>query len=143
VQRTFAQMGVKLSSPLSPLSNPIGMLTAVLGGTGRIATYLFETVIVLFYLPVFGETFLRRRVEVLPTFADKREAVLISLRVERDLSAYFAYSYRHQCRRRLRHGRCDGASDVPEPVLWGAVALCLNFVPVLGPFFGISSWRSD
>jgi hypothetical protein len=34
VQRTFDQMGVQLGSPISLLSNPIGMVTAVLGGTG-------------------------------------------------------------------------------------------------------------
>jgi predicted PurR-regulated permease PerM len=27
--------------------------------------------------------------------------------------------------------------DVPGPVLWGVVAFCLNFVPILGPFCGI------
>jgi predicted PurR-regulated permease PerM len=64
------------------------MATAVLGGTGTVAAHLLETLLVLFYLLVFGETFLRRFVEVLPRFADKREAVEITLRVERDLSAY-------------------------------------------------------
>ena len=64
------------------------MATAVLGGTGTVAAHLLETLLVLFYLLVFGETFLRRLVEVLPRFADKREAVEITLRVERDLSAY-------------------------------------------------------
>ena len=88
VQHTLDQMGVRLGSRSSLLSNPIGMATAVLGGTGTIAAHLLETLLVLFYLLVFGEIFLRRLVEVLPRFSDKREAVRISLRVERDLSAY-------------------------------------------------------
>jgi predicted PurR-regulated permease PerM len=28
--------------------------------------------------------------------------------------------------------------DLPGPVLWGVVAFCLNFVPILGPFCGIA-----
>ena len=79
VQRTFDQMGIRLGRPTSVLSDPIGMATAVLGGTGTVAAHLLETLLVLFYLLVFGETFLRRFVEVLPRFADKREAVEITL----------------------------------------------------------------
>jgi predicted PurR-regulated permease PerM len=30
------------------------------------------------------------------------------------------------------------ACGIPAPVLWGAVAFCLNFVPILGPFFGVA-----
>ena len=137
VQRILEQMDVKLGSPSSVLSNPIGMLTAVLGGTGTIAVHLFETVIVLFYLLVFGETFLRRLVEVLPTFADKRTAVMVSLRVERDLSVYLLTVTVINAVVGCATASVMWASDVPGPVLWGAVAFCLNFVPVLGPFFGI------
>lgn len=137
VQRTFEQMGIQLSSPSSLLSNPIGMVTAVLGGTGTIAAHLFETVIVLFYLLVFGETFLRRLVEVLPTFAEKRKAVLITLRVERDLSVYLLAVTVINAVVGCATAGVMWLSGVPGPVLWGAVAFCLNFVPVLGPFFGI------
>ena len=137
VQRTLDQMGVQLGSPSSLLSNPIGMITAVLSGTGTVAAHLLETLLVLFYLLVFGETFLRRLVEVLPTFANKREAVEISLHVERDLSAYLltiaVINVAVGCATAAVMWLCD----VPGPVLWGVVAFCLNFVPILGPFFGI------
>ena len=136
VQRTLDQMGVQLGSPSSLLSNPIGMVTAVFSGTGTVAAHLLETLLVLFYLLVFGETFLRRLVEVLPTFANKREAVEISLHVERDLSAYLltiaVINVAVGCATAAVMWLCD----VPGPVLWGVVAFCLNFVPILGPFFG-------
>ena len=136
VQRTLDQMGVQLGSPSSLLSNPIGMVTAVFSGTGTVAAHLLETLRVLFYLLVFGETFLRRLVEVLPTFANKREAVEISLHVERDLSAYLltiaVINVAVGCATAAVMWLCD----VPGPVLWGVVAFCLNFVPILGPFFG-------
>jgi predicted PurR-regulated permease PerM len=137
VQRTLDQMGIQLGNPTSLLSNPIGMVTAVLGGTGTIAARLLETLLILFYLLVFGETFLRRLVEVLPTFASKREAAEISLRVERDLSAYLLTIT-------VINGVVGAATAgvmwlcyIPGPVLWGAVAFCLNFIQILGPFCGI------
>jgi predicted PurR-regulated permease PerM len=137
VQRTLDEMGVQLSSPASLLSNPIGMATAVLGGTGTVAAHLLETLLVLFYLLVFGETFLRRLVEVLPTFASKREVVEISLRVERDLSAYLLTITVINTAVGCATAGVMWLCGVPGPVLWGVVAFCLNFVPILGPFCGI------
>jgi predicted PurR-regulated permease PerM len=137
MQRTFDQMGIRLGSPKSLLSNPIGMATAVLGGTGTVAAHLLETLLVLFYLLVFGETFLRRLVEVLPRFADKREAVEITLRVERDLSAYLLTVTVINTAVGCATAGVMWLCDVPGPVLWGVVAFCLNFVPILGPFCGI------
>ena len=137
VQRTLDQMGVHLGSRSSLLSNPIGMVTAVFSGTGTVAAHLLETLLVLFYLLVFGETFLRRLIEVLPTFADKRKAAEISLRITRDLSAYLLTITVINTAVGCATAGVMWLCDVPGPVLWGVVAFCLNFVPILGPFCGI------
>jgi predicted PurR-regulated permease PerM len=137
VQRTLDDMGLQLGSPKSLLSNPIGMVTAVLGGTSTVAAHLLETLLVLFYLLVFGETFLRRLVEVLPTFASKREAVEISLRIDRDLSAYLLTITVINAAVGCGTAGAMWLCAVPGAVLWGVVAFCLNFVPILGPFCGI------
>lgn len=137
VRRTLDQMGVQLGGPSSLLSHPVGMVTAVFSGTGTVAAHLLETLLVLFYLLVFGETFLRRFVEVLPTFADKREAVEISLLVEPDLSAYLLTIAVINAVVGCATAGVMWLCDVPGPVLWGVVAFCLNFVPILGPFCGI------
>jgi predicted PurR-regulated permease PerM len=131
------RMGIHLSGGDSFLSHPVSMVTDVFSGTGTVASNLLETLLVLFYLLVFGETFLRRLVEVLPRFDDKREAVEISMHMERDLSAYLltitVINAVVGCATALVMWICD----VPGPILWGVVAFCLNFVPILGPFFGI------
>jgi predicted PurR-regulated permease PerM len=134
---TLEQMGIPLGSPAGFLSNPASVVTAVFWGTGNIASHLLEMLLVLFYLLVFGETFLRRLIEVLPSFSDKREAVGISVHVEHDLSAYLLTVT-------VINAVVGGATagvmwlcGVPGPVLWGVVAFCLNFIPILGPFFGI------
>ena len=137
IQSTLAQMGVHLESPSALLSNPIGMVTAVFSGTGTVAAHLLETLLVLFYLLVFGETFLRRLVEVLPTFANKRDAVEISLHVERDLSVYLLTITVINAAVGCATAGVMWVCGVAAPVLWGVVAFCLNFVPILGPFCGV------
>lgn len=137
VQHTLEQMGVRFSVPSSLMSAPIGMATAVFSGTGTVAAHLLETLLVLFYLLIFGETFLRRLVEVLPTFAEKREAVAISLRIERDLSAYLLTITVINAVVGSATAGVMWLCNVPGPVLWGVVAFCLNFIPILGPFCGI------
>jgi predicted PurR-regulated permease PerM len=137
VRHTLSNMGVDFGGPGAFLSHPMGIVGAVFGGTGSIASYLLETLLVLFYLLVFGETFLRRLVEVLPTFADKREAVEISLHVEHDLSAYLLTVTIINAVVGCATAGAMWVCSVPGPVLWGVVAFCLNFVPILGPFCGI------
>jgi predicted PurR-regulated permease PerM len=139
IQSTLDSMGVHLSGAGSDsfLSHPVSMVTAVFSGTGTVASNLLETLLVLFYLLVFGETFLRRLVEVLPRFDDKREAVEISQHMEKDLSAYLLtitiINALVGCGTAIVMWICG----VPGPILWGVVAFCLNFVPILGPFCGI------
>jgi predicted PurR-regulated permease PerM len=137
LEHVLDSMGVHLDGGDSFLSHPVSMVTDVFSGTGTVASNLLETLLVLFYLLVFGETFLRRLVEVLPRFDDKREAVEISMHMERDLSAYLLtitiINAVVGCATALVMWICG----VPGPILWGVVAFCLNFVPILGPFFGI------
>lgn len=137
LQEILAHMGFHFGNASSMLSNPLGTLTAVFSGTGIVASHLLETLLVLFYLLVFGETFLRRLVEVLPRFDDKREAVEISLHMERDLSAYLLTITIINAVVGCATGIVMWVCGVPGPVLWGVVAFCLNFVPILGPFVGV------
>src|ERR1700756_1949622 len=65
-----------------------GLSDRLLNGTRTFASGLLETVLVLFFLLVSGDTFLRRLVEILPRFKDKRQAVDISQQIESDVSAY-------------------------------------------------------
>jgi predicted PurR-regulated permease PerM len=74
LRRSSAQTG-KEASTLAK-----GILTRVFAGTQVFATGFFLTLLFLFFLLVYGDTFLRRVVEILPRFGDKRRAVEISRR---------------------------------------------------------------
>jgi predicted PurR-regulated permease PerM len=62
--------------------------TTLFTGTRAFVGGLLETILVLFFLLVSGDTFLRRLVEILPRFSDKRQAIEISQHIEHDISAY-------------------------------------------------------
>jgi predicted PurR-regulated permease PerM len=114
-----------------------GLLDTVFAGTRDVAGELFETVLVLFFLLVAGDTFLRRLVEVLPTFGDKRQAIEISQQIEEDISAYLITISVMNAAVGLATGLVMWLCGLGDPVLWGAVAFMLNYIPILGPMMGI------
>jgi predicted PurR-regulated permease PerM len=111
----------------------INVMGALFSGTTAAAGGLFTTLVVLFFLLVSGETFLRRFVEILPTFAEKRQAVEITLDIERNISAYLITVTLINSVVGLLTFCVMWATGVANPLLWGLVAFVVNFVPILGP----------
>jgi predicted PurR-regulated permease PerM len=114
-----------------------GLSDMVLNATRAIASGLFTTVLVLFFLLVSGDTFLRRLVEVLPRFKDKRQAVQISQQVSEDISAYLITITIMNIAVGVAMGILAAACGLGDPVLWGTLAFLLNYVPFLGPAIGV------
>jgi predicted PurR-regulated permease PerM len=106
-------------------------------GTWNFAAGLFTTALLLFFLLVSGDTFLRKLVEILPSFSEKRQAVEISQQIESDISVYLATITVMNALVGLATGLVMWACGVGDPVLWGAVAFLLNYVPILGPLLGV------
>jgi predicted PurR-regulated permease PerM len=109
----------------------------LLSGTRSFASGLLETVLVLFFLLVSGDTFLRRLVEILPRFKDKRQAVDISQQIESDVSAYLFTITIMNLAVGVATGTVMAICGVGDPVLWGTVAFLLNYIPILGPMIGV------
>jgi predicted PurR-regulated permease PerM len=123
--------------PQAPAVRPSSLVGALLSGSATATSGLFTTLLILFYMLVSGETFLRRVVEILPRFKDKRQAVELSLHIERDVSAYLLTVACINAVVGIATGCVMWACGVANPVLWGAVAFVLNFVPILGAMVGI------
>jgi hypothetical protein len=92
---------------------------------------------VLFFLLVSGDTFLRRLVEILPRFSDKRQAIEISQHIEHDISAYLITVTIMNAAVGLATALVMWLCGLGDPILWGAVAFLLNYVPILGPMIGL------
>jgi predicted PurR-regulated permease PerM len=125
------------SAGQGPSMRPASLVGALLSGSASATSGLLTTLLILFYMLVSGETFLRRVVEILPRFRDKRQAVELSLHIERDVSAYLLTVSCINALVGLATGCVMWLCGLDNPVLWGAVAFVLNFVPILGAMVGI------
>ncbi|MDR3532302.1 MAG: AI-2E family transporter [Rhodopila sp.] len=124
-------------APQAPAVRPSSLVGAVLSGSATATSGVFSTLLILFYMLVSGETFLRRMVEILPRFKDKRQAVELSMHIERDVSVYLLTVTCINALVGILTGCVMWLCGVANPVLWGAVAFVVNFVPILGPMVGI------
>ena len=114
-----------------------GLSDRLIAGTRYAVAGSLETVLVLFFLLISGDTFLRRLVEVLPRFKNKRQAVDISNQIETDISAYLFTITIMNVAVGVATGTAVALAGLDDPLLWGTVAFLLNFVPVLGPIIGV------
>lgn len=113
------------------------LITRLFTGTRNFASGFFTTILFLLFLLVSGDTFLRRLVEILPSFTDKRQAVDISQQVESDISAYLVTITLMNAAVGSVTAFVMWLTGIGDPILWGAIAFLLNFVPILGPIFGV------
>ena len=123
--------------PQAPAAKSPNVVGALFTGTATAAAGLFTTLVVLFYLLVSGETFLRRLVEILPRFENKRQAVEISLHIERNISVYLITVTLINAGVGLLTFLVMWGFGVANPLLWGTIAFLLNYIPILGPAAGI------
>jgi predicted PurR-regulated permease PerM len=109
----------------------------LLAGIRTLAGAAFTTLLVLFFVLVSGETFLRRLVEILPRFKDKKQLVDISQQIEADISVYLATITMMNTLVGIATGIMAWLCGLGDPLLWGTFAFLLNYVPVLGPTAGV------
>jgi predicted PurR-regulated permease PerM len=114
-----------------------GLASTLFGDMRDLADGLFTTMLVLFFLLVSSDTFLRRIVEILPRFQDKRQAVDISQQIEHDISGYLFTITAMNVAVGVATATAMHFSGLGDPVLWGAVAFLMNYVPIIGPLTGM------
>ncbi len=114
-----------------------GVGLSVLTGTKAFLGELFTLIIVLFFLLADGDSLLRRFVEILPGFAEKKRAVQIAGEVEKNISLYLVTITIMNLLVGIANGLSVWAFGLPNPLLWGTAAFLLNYVPILGPVTGM------
>src|SRR6186997_2306037 len=140
LQRFLQQVedyGQPAGAPAAVSAEGSTLITKLFTGTRNFASGFFTTILFLLFLLVSGDTFLRRLVEILPSFSDKRQAVDIFQQVERDISAYLVTITLMNAAVGIGTAMVMWLTGIGDPILWGAVAFLLNFVPILGPILGV------
>jgi predicted PurR-regulated permease PerM len=129
--------------PVTAESKPVtvagpGVTSFLFSSTRAMLVGLSTTVVLLFFLLVSGDLFLRRLVEILPTFHNKKQAVEISREIESNIASYLATISLMNLGVGIFTGVAVYFCGLSDPILWGTVAFLLNFVPILGPLCGIA-----
>ena len=140
LQRFLQQVedyGQPAAAPAAISAGGSTLMTKLFAGTRDFASGFFTTILFLLFLLVSGDTFLRRLVEILPSFSNKRQAVDIFQQVESDISGYLVTITLMNTAVGIATAMVMWLTGIGDPILWGAVAFLLNFVPILGPFFGV------
>jgi predicted PurR-regulated permease PerM len=94
------------------------------------------TVVLLFFLLLAGDMFLRRLVEILPKLSNKKQLVEISQEIERNISGYLFTITLMNAGVGLFTGLAAYLFGMSDPVLWGVAAFLLNYLPIFGPLLG-------
>jgi predicted PurR-regulated permease PerM len=128
---SYISVTTSQAAPSAPVSS--GLSELLFAGTASFASGLFMTVIILFFLLMSGDLFLRRFVEVLPRFRDKRAAVMITQQIESNISAYLKTITIMNALVGIATAVMTWAMGLDNPVLWGVLAFFLNYIPVIGP----------
>jgi len=95
------------------------------------------TIVLLFFLLVAGDMFLRRLVEIMPKYSNKKQLVEISQEIERNISGYLFTVTAMNAAVGVLTGLAAYAFGLSDPILWGVAAFLLNYLPIFGPLLGV------
>lgn len=114
----------------------VGM--SLLAGTQYFFGRLFEFIVALFFMLAAGDSMLRKLVEVVPRFHEKKHVVFITNEIERNVSRYLATITVVNLAFGVIAGLALWLCHFSDPLLWGTVIFLLNYVPIIGPLIGIT-----
>jgi predicted PurR-regulated permease PerM len=93
-------------------------------------------IVLLYFLLAAGDGYHEKIVKVLPTFRDKKRAVILIRRVHQDVATYLLTVTMINCGLGVAIGAAMFFAGLPNSVLWGVLAALLNFIPYFGPLVG-------
>lgn len=128
---------VAVKQPSDISSHVLGIGSTVLAGGRAFLGQGFTVMLLLFFFLASSESLLRRFVEILPRFDDKRRAVSIVSEIEDSISQYLLTISMMNALVGLLNGVAVWLLGMPDPLLFATVAFLLNYVPVLGPATGV------
>lgn len=114
------------------------LFTRAFGTTRVVILQLAVTLILALFLLSTGDMFKQKLVGAMPTFTDKKRAVSIWRQIESDVSNYLATITLINIGFGAVIALIAYAFSFPNPILWGAVAAVLNFVPYFGVVAGVT-----
>jgi predicted PurR-regulated permease PerM len=119
------------------LSSVTSLGGSILGGIKTMLGDGFTILLLLFFFLSSGDSLLRRFVEVLPTWEDKKRAVAIASEIEENVASYLATITVMNVLVGTLNGLSVWLLGMPNPLLFGTLAFLLNYIPIIGPLTGV------
>jgi predicted PurR-regulated permease PerM len=104
----------------------------VLANAPKALAAILTVVLLVYFFLVYGDLILRRLVEIAPNFGYKRHAVSIVRGIQTEVSRYILTTVLINATLGLTTACLLFLLHMPDPLLWGAVAMFANFIPYLG-----------
>lgn len=98
----------------------------------KVLAAVLSVVLLVFFFLIYGDSMLRRLVEIAPSFAHKRNAVAIVRGIQTEISRYLLTALLINASLGAITAGMLWLYQVPDPLLWGAVAMFANFIPYVG-----------
>lgn len=108
------------------------LIARVFGTTQRFVVTALEVLILLYFLLASGDLFLQKLIKVLPNVRDKRNAVEIARKTEASISTYLLTTFAITFSEGVVVALALWGLGMPNPLLWGAMVVGLEFIPYLG-----------
>jgi predicted PurR-regulated permease PerM len=128
---TLAKGAPEQGTPVVEIKRP-PLIGTLFSQTLEAGAAIVVTIILLYFLLASGNLFLQKLVRVLPRFKDKRTAVTIVHQVEKDVSLYLLTMTMTNAGLGIAVGMAMYGLGMPNPILWGVMVGCFNFIPYLG-----------
>ena len=117
---------------------PPSLLERLFGTLQQVGIQTGVTFVLLYFLLASGEMFKEKLVRVMPRLKDKKRALRITQEIERHVSSYLFTITLINAGLGLAIGLGLYAIGLPNAVMWGVMAMLLNFLPYIGAIFGIA-----
>lgn len=139
VSRTAEQVEEATKAPTPPQTTEVvvkgpSLSERLFGTTQSIVTVAMEVAILLYFLLAAGDLFLQKLIKVLPQLKDKKRAVTIARETEASVSAYLFTMTLLNIGEGVVVAVAMALLGVPNPALWGVLAVVLEYVPYIGAF---------
>ncbi|RDI99138.1 AI-2E family transporter [Dyella solisilvae] len=104
----------------------------VVSTTPKVLAGVLTVVLLVFFFLVYGDLMLRRLVQASPGFGYKRHAVSIVRGIQYEVSRYILTATLINLGLGAVTAGMLWLYHIPDPVLWGTVAMLANFIPYVG-----------
>ena len=121
-----------IHTPAAPAAPMTISAWDVVSTTPKVLAAVLSVVLLVFFFLVYGDTMLRRLVEITPGFGYKRHAVVIVRGIQTEVSRYLLTALLINAGLGAVTAGMLWLYKVPDPLLWGAVAMFANFIPYVG-----------